>query len=701
MQLCRISLLVLIICLVFSGSALSEEQNAKVIKAVKIGDDELPEIDGKLDDKCWGKAGKVGDFMQFEPVLGAPPKDSTKVYVLFSKEKLYIGFECSKKNPGQVTGMAMKRDSYFFQDDFVEVFLDTYHDRRNCYSFAVNCLGTQVDKRIANEGSGRSGGPRGDRSRAWDCSWQAKSSKNNKGWTAEMAIPFSELRFNKKGDGTWGINFWRGNEEFDEEDTWADVGERELAVSKFGILTGLTPDELEVSRPLEFKPYATIKPRISPESDVDYATGIDIRYPASNITTDLTFNPDFAQIEADPAEINLDDVELKLAEKRPFFQEGMELFQTPIELFYTRRVGAKKFKYGAKAVGKLGAYNLALLDCQADDRVDDPEEEDKEENELERDNNYFVLRTQRDIGRNSSIGIIGVNKQKVDGYNRLGGIDLNLSLPMEMKLAGQYAASWLPDKSDDAFILKLDGSKKSVSFDLEYSDVGPDFEAESGFIPRTDRRGGGASIRHEYTREAKVFRMFRSRIGYDRLHNHDGLRTNERISLDLMARLYDFFVSFEPGWYYHVNEDDESIGYNDRGLSLFAGWFPPRWASVRMRTVIGERENRDLFLIGPEISFTPVEKLRLEISVERLDEEGERLKLNRRIEASYQFTHQMFLRSIFEVTRDDTRSMFLLYGWEYRPESNFFIVYTDSKDGDDIDRIIFVKLSYLLKWNIF
>ena len=366
------SLITLFFIFLFSmfaiNTSISEENNRKEIKAVKIDSNEAPIIDGKLDDECWKKANAVYDFIQHQPIRGQEPKEATKVYVLYDREKLYIGFECYKENQNKVLGSQMQRDGMFYQDDYVEVFLDTFHDRRNCYTFAVNCLGTQSDRRIANEGSTGGQGPFGDRSRAWDCQWEAKSVKTYPGWTAEMAIPFSELRFSKKKDCVWGINFWRGNEEFDAEYTWADVGERSLNVSKFGCLHGLTPEDLIVSRPLEFKPYATVRPTItSNESDLSASerfepdVGIDIRYPTTFLTADFTINPDFAQVEADPTQVNLNDVERRLAEKRPFFQEGMELFQSPMELFYTRRVGLEELDFGAKIVGKLGKYNLGLV----------------------------------------------------------------------------------------------------------------------------------------------------------------------------------------------------------------------------------------------------------------------------------------------------------------------------------------------------
>jgi hypothetical protein len=145
--------LLFLFTIVIIHTSISEESSAKTIRAVKIDSDESPVIDGKLDDECWKRASKVSDFIQFEPIRGEKPKDSTNVCVLFDKQKLYVGFECFKKNPDQVLGTQMKRDDHFFQDDFVEVFLDTYHDNRNCYGFSVNCLGTQGDRRIANEGS--------------------------------------------------------------------------------------------------------------------------------------------------------------------------------------------------------------------------------------------------------------------------------------------------------------------------------------------------------------------------------------------------------------------------------------------------------------------------------------------------------------------------------------------------------------------
>lgn len=693
--LCSICVICLIVVCV--TKPIAQEKDEKVIHAVRIEPNEVPRIDGKLNDECWKKAVKSADFIQFEPAFGEKPKEPTTVCLLYDEEKLYVGFECFKNDTSQIYGSQTKRDSDFFRDDFVEIFLDTYHDHRNCYSFAINCIDAQADRRIANEGSMGGGDPMWDPSRAWDCAWEAKAAKTDKGWTAEMAIPFSELRFNKKGDDNWGINFWRGNQEFDERDTWADIGDRQLNVSRFGHLENLAVKDLVVARRFELKPYATIKPYINPEREIEPDAGIDVRYPSSTITADFTLNPDFGQIEADPERINLSDIEERLPEKRPFFQEGMELFQTPVELFYTRRVGITDLMYGAKAVGKLGGFNLALVDCQSDDtkEVEEGEEVVDEIINDETKNNYLVFRTQTDIGSNSSIGIIGVNKQRADGYNRAGGIDCNITLPGEMRLIGQFARSWFPGKNDNATVFCLKREAQRLFFEVQGGDIGRNFDIESGYIPRTDYRGGRISTDYGFKRDARILKEIRGGVSYERLENHDGIKTNESRRLRCMVGIADFFVMAEPEWYQHTDDFDVNIVYNNRTIFLFTGFSPPKWVSIMSPIMIGKQENKRTFFIGPGLTITPLQQFKLDIGIDRVDREGESLVLNRRFSAGYQISQQTAIRSNFELTRDGKRYIFALFSWEFRPESNLFLVYTDSKEEGELERMIFFKIAYL------
>ena len=390
----------------------------RLIKAVRT--ETPPKIDGKLDDACWQNSVKTGELIQFEPQRGEPSTQPTTIYLAYDANNLYIAFECFKTDMDKLAANLTRRDSFFFSDDHVEVLIDTFLDGRNCYAFALNPLGTQTDRRLINEGTNRrTGQSMIGTAISWDCDWQGQAAKGTDSWTAEFAIPFAELRFSKEMEtATWGINFWRNDESPAEEQTWADLGERQYAVSEFGHLTDLPISGLVTKRPVKFKPYATLKPQMLQPGDGETTTavkadaGLDLRYPIKDFTVDLTLNPDFAQIEADPDLVNLTDIPLRFPEKRPFFLEGNELFQMPMDLFYSRRV--ENLLGGGKVIGKYSKYNLAFVGAVAG-----PENPDREieATELPLANyNYSVLRLQREVGKTSSVGFLGVNKQRGATY---------------------------------------------------------------------------------------------------------------------------------------------------------------------------------------------------------------------------------------------------------------------------------------------
>ena len=134
---------------------------------------------------------------------------------------------------------------------------------------------------------------------------------------------------------------------------------------------------------------------------------------------------------------------------------------------------------------------------------------------------------------------------------------------------------------------------------------------------------------------------------------------------------------------------------------LFTGYFPPKWVSIRSPIMYGEQENKRSFFVGPGFTITPLQQLRLEVGIDRFDREGDRLMLNRRFSASYQISRQMSVRSNLELTRDNTRYIFALFSWEFQPESNIFLVYSDNKIVDSLDRTIIFKISYLFNLRFF
>ena len=686
----------------------------RVIKAVRI--ETPPKIDGKLDDVCWQNSAKTGELIQFEPQRGEPATQPITIYLAYDSNNLYVAFECFKTDMNNLAANLTRRDSFFFSDDHVEVLIDTFLDGRNCYAFALNPLGTQTDRRLINEGTNRrTGQSMIGTAISWDCDWQGQAAIGTDSWTAEFAIPFAELRFSKEMEtATWGINFWRNDESPAEEQTWADLGERQYAVSEFGHLTDLPISDLVTKRPVKFKPYATLKPQMLQPGDGETTTavkadaGLDLRYPVKDFTVDLTLNPDFAQIEADPDLVNLTDIPLRFPEKRPFFLEGNELFQMPMDLFYSRRV--ENLLGGGKVIGKYSKYNLAFVGAVAG-----PENPDREieATELPLANyNYSVLRLQREVGKTSSVGFLGVNKQRGATYDRAGGLDARIQLPAATSLNLEYAREWKAGgldmaeaTEDDLVFVQLARRTNVFSLDAIYADIGEHFYPETGFVPRVDRRG--VVIRSRYNKQYKgTVERLRGEAEYERLANHAGELTNHRARFSGLLGVKDFFFLVGPEWYYHVNEDNKP--FTDRTARFFMGWFPPKYVQIRNTGSFGIRDNKDTFFLRPEITIRPTAKLSFEFILQRLHEkqpDGTQWQLSewtRRFVVNYQFAQRMYARASAEFTLERERRVFALFAYEYLPESTFFIVYNDNRDIEgDTERIVFIKISHLLKTDFF
>ena len=692
----------------------SDIPTKRVIKAVRI--ETPPKIDGKLDDVCWQNSAKTGELIQFEPQRGEPATQPITIYLAYDSNNLYVAFECFKTDMNNLAANLTRRDSFFFSDDHVEVLIDTFLDGRNCYAFALNPLGTQTDRRLINEGTNRrTGQSMIGTAISWDCDWQGQAAIGTDSWTAEFAIPFAELRFSKEMEtATWGINFWRNDESPAEEQTWADLGERQYAVSEFGHLTDLPISDLVTKRPVKFKPYATLKPQMLQPGDGETTTavkadaGLDLRYPIKDFTVDLTLNPDFAQIEADPDLVNLTDIPLRFPEKRPFFLEGNELFQMPMDLFYSRRV--ENLLGGGKVIGKYSKYNLAFVGAVAG-----PENPDREieATELPLANyNYSVLRLQREVGKTSSVGFLGVNKQRGATYDRAGGLDARIQLPAATSLNLEYAREWKAGgldmaeaTEDDLVFVQLARRTNVFSLDAIYADIGEHFYPETGFVPRVDRRG--VVIRSRYNKQYKgTVERLRGEAEYERLANHAGELTNHRARFSGLLGVKDFFFLVGPEWYYHVNEDNKP--FTDRTARFFMGWFPPKYVQIRNTGSFGIRDNKDTFFLRPEITIRPTAKLSFEFILQRLHEkqpDGTQWQLSewtRRFVVNYQFAQRMYARASAEFTLERERRVFALFAYEYLPESTFFIVYNDNRDIEgDTERIVFIKISHLLKTDFF
>ena len=301
-------------------------------------------VDGRLDEPLWEQAPALDDFVQKEPVEGAAPTERMEIRFVYDGSALYVGARMYKM-PGSPIQAPMGRRDRVEQAENIQVALDTFHDRRTAYVFGVTASGVRIDRFHPedNEASFDEG---------FDPVWQARTNVTEQGWTAELWIPFSQLRFNNAADQLWGLNVRRFVPTHDEDDYWVPIPRTVTAwSSRFGELSGIR--SLASTRRLELLPYvagaSTMSAAPDPDNPFDSGgnlagrVGADIKMGVGpNLTLDATINPDFGQVEADPAEVNLSGVETFFDEKRPFFTEGAGLLNlAPVEnFFYSRRIGA-------------------------------------------------------------------------------------------------------------------------------------------------------------------------------------------------------------------------------------------------------------------------------------------------------------------------------------------------------------------------
>lgn len=320
---------------------------APVLNAVRV-QGAPPAIDGDLDDPAWIHAPVATDFVQVEPHEGRPSSEHTEARVLYDDEALYVAFRASDTQPDSIVGQLTRRDQSSYSDR-VYLLVDSYHDRRTAFLFAVNPVGVKLDIYYFDDAEEDTG---------WDAVWDVATRIDRGGWTAEFRIPLSQLRFSSAPVQTWGINFARDIARKNEKAVWAPISPRDPSiVSRSGELQGIR--DLATGRRVEVLPYTGVRAIRAPgdeanpffnSTDVRGEVGADVKVGiTNNLTLDLTVNPDFGQVEADPGQVNLTAFESFLPEHRPFFTEGASIFNFGIgvgdgdggaeALFYSRRVG--------------------------------------------------------------------------------------------------------------------------------------------------------------------------------------------------------------------------------------------------------------------------------------------------------------------------------------------------------------------------
>ena len=302
----------------------------------------LPQIDGNLDEDTWKHAPIATGFVQLLPEEGKPATERSEVRVLYGNDALYVGFRAYDTDSSAIEGQLTRRDRESFSD-WVHVAIDSYNDKRTAFQFGVNPRGVKQDTYRYDDTR---------RDPDWDAVWDVATTVDPHGWTAEFRIPYTQLRFPHAEEMIWGIQFTRDIARKKELVYWAPLSSQESGtVSKYGTLRGLKG--IKSQWRLEVAPYSlgrlqrAIGDPDDPffkENDPFATLGMDLKHGLTgNFTLDVTMNPDFGQVEADPARVNLTDFEAFFPERRPFFVEGSNIFRLNIgdrdELFHSRRIG--------------------------------------------------------------------------------------------------------------------------------------------------------------------------------------------------------------------------------------------------------------------------------------------------------------------------------------------------------------------------
>ena len=431
--------------------------NSQTIEAVRF--QTPPTIDGNLDDSCWQYLTAVDEFKVAELETTVPEK--TEAYIGFDNEALYIGFRCTQGESSRIANQT-RRDGSFQYEDHVAVYLDTHHDRRRSYCFAVNPLGTQRDEKQGNLG--------------WDGEWIAAAILGSSLWTVEMKIPHDILDLPQNAKQTWGLNLVRRHQGLDRTSIWADTGVNVSDANRFGSLTNLAFNPKNVRRNIQLGGYFSTKSEDfstsgSFSNPLTATVGGDVAY---KLTTSTSFigavNPDFSHIESEVQGIVLSDLEQRLTDRRPFFQEDGRIFRAPISLFYSRRIG--EMAYGAKLIGKTGKATYGLMNVK----------------EKSDDSHNVLLRGLWDVGNSSSLGLFFASKEIPGAYNRSVAFDGTIRLPKAFNFVATYAGNWEPEKDNTRAFLGEIKRRGNPILNLTYRDISADFNPINGFVRLTDIR---------------------------------------------------------------------------------------------------------------------------------------------------------------------------------------------------------------------
>ena len=628
-------------CLLQSPAVGSPAADSSVATAVAVRTSQPVTIDGRADDPVWRTAPIISDFLEFAPTEGGRPRYKTEAQVAFDDRNFYAFIRAYDPEPARISKVLARRDVRPPTDQ-LKIVIDSFHDRRSGFEFAVSPGGVKRDYAVYDDNN---------EDGSWDGVWDVATRVDSLGWTAEFAIPLSQLRYASSPTHTFGFAVWRDIERFKERVSWPAYRPSQIGfVSQLGDIKGI--DGIPAPRRFDVMPYVVAKNE--PRTTVDgvdrhqsFTAGADFKYGiTSNFTLDGTVNPDFGQVEQDPAVLNLTQFETFLQEKRPFFLEGTGVYQFPVNsnqvnnngegLFYSRRIGRApqlSYLYADAAsptsttilgAGKLTGRTSGGLTVGALEAVT-RREQGVSGLTIEPASNYGVLRLAQDLNHHrSGIGLIltsvyrSLDSTSNDLLRRsalVGGIDArhqfgpghNYQLNAAVTatgIAGSTAAvtSTQTDPAHqyqrpdgpltvDTTRTTLRGDAETIHFakygggvvvfETSYQRISPGYEInDMGFLNRADWQDQSTWVGLNFLRRTKVYHQLNWNFNEWQDWTSGGLQLERAVNTNI-------HVQFHNNWYAHAGGTVGQLGatFSDRatrgGPALRVSSYSAPWAEIQ------------------------------------------------------------------------------------------------------------------------
>lgn len=478
-----------------------------------------------------GRLSKAEGFIQQRPRDGEPATQRTEAYFCYDDKNLYVIWLCFDTEPEKIRARMARRENAF-DDDWVEITLDTFRDQRRGYVFWSNPLGVQAEAIWSEDAQNGQQGP----DFSFDTVWYSRGRLTDKGYVVWMQIPFRSLRFSSASPQSWGITLLRVIPHASNEwSYWPRVSSRvQGRLTQAATMTDLS--NISPGRNIQLIPYGSFRsfraldardanrPRFATGREFD--GGLDAKIALKeNLVLDVTVNPDFAQVESDEPQVTVNQrFEVFFPERRPFFLENSDFFRTPINLLFTRRIADPQF--GARLTGKLGRYSIGamVIDDQAPGRSVLPGDPLFGKRAL-----FGVVRINRDILKQSSIGVIYTDREFAGGHNRVGGIDGRFRINANWVARFQAVASateWQDGSREagPAYDFSLERSGRKFQYNFQSNDRSSGFRALAGFIPRTDIRHFQSTINYRFRPEGRILIAWGPRLNQEANFDHSGTR---------------------------------------------------------------------------------------------------------------------------------------------------------------------------------